>query len=174
MSSRSSSGWLAKISDYARDPVDALGQVYTCLKVVHSPASAPFSIATLQLINETMTNLNANLTQVGRQIDQVADRIDKVRSFYELLACPNKIQDGTVPFPENQIDISLGISIEFRNVSFKYSEEGETFALKNVSFKIEQGQLCVSHPFSSAFADVDMTFSSRSLLGRMGPARAPS
>ena len=34
----------------------------------------------------------------------------------------------------------------FRNVSFKYPDR-EEYALRNVSFRIEQGHLCVRMPF---------------------------
>ncbi|EEB97262.1 hypothetical protein MPER_03461 [Moniliophthora perniciosa FA553] len=55
---------------------------------------------------------------------------------------PNRIADGDIPFPENMNSLQHGIAIEFRNVSFRYPE-CEEYALRNVSFKIEQGQLCV-------------------------------
>ncbi|KAF6748427.1 HlyB/MsbA family ABC transporter [Ephemerocybe angulata] len=133
---------MTRLTEYMRDPIDAVSQVYTCLKVVQSPSSAPFSLATLQLVNNTMTSLNYNLYYLGERVDTIADSIDNVRAFYELLDCPNVVKDGTTPFPENQLDMSLGISIEFKNVSFKY-KESDDLAVKNVSFKIEQGQLCV-------------------------------
>lgn len=47
-----------------------------------------------------------------------------------------------VPFPEDDKALELGVSIEFRNVSFVYPGSN-AYALRNISFKIEQGQLCV-------------------------------
>ena len=47
-----------------------------------------------------------------------------------------------LPFPENDKALELGISVEFRNVSFMYPGSN-AYALRNISFKIEQGQLCV-------------------------------
>ena len=135
--------WLALICDYLRDPVEALGQVYTCFKIVRSPAVVPFSLATVQLVNNSMSSLYTLLTSFTSRLENLSELIDKVRRFYDLLDCGNQIQDGIIPFPENQADISLGISVEFKNVSFKYSEKDE-LVIKNASFKIEQGQLCVS------------------------------
>ncbi|KAJ2926711.1 hypothetical protein H1R20_g10369, partial [Candolleomyces eurysporus] len=78
---------------------------------------------------------------ISYDIESISTHIDKLAKFYEFLDGSNKIKNGTVPFPENQADLSCGVSIEFRNVSFSYS--GDQLALKKVSFKIEQGQLCV-------------------------------
>ncbi|KAJ2926715.1 hypothetical protein H1R20_g10365, partial [Candolleomyces eurysporus] len=136
--------WYTRLCDYARDPVDALTQVYTCLRFVDSPASVPFSLANLELINSTITSLTFGMRSLGAQVDGISTQIDKVRRFYELLELTNKIEDGHIPFPENQMDLSQGISVEFKNVSFSYSDSDKSeLALKNASFKIEQGQLCV-------------------------------
>ncbi|RXW11570.1 hypothetical protein EST38_g14286 [Candolleomyces aberdarensis] len=78
---------------------------------------------------------------IGYDIESISTHVNKLAKFYEFLDGSNKIKNGTVPFPENQADLSCGVSIEFRNVSFSYS--GDELALKKVSFKIEQGQLCV-------------------------------
>lgn len=146
---------VARICDYLRDPVEALGQVYTCFKIVRSPVIVPFSLATVQLVNNSMSNLYMNVTSFAGRLEELSELVDKVRRFYELLDSGNQIEDGTIPFPENQADISMGISVEFRNVSFKYSEKDD-FALTNVSFKIEQGQLCVSDANISSGCDAEM------------------
>lgn len=54
----------------------------------------------------------------------------------------NKVVDGSEPFPEDRQSLRSGISIEFRNVSFQYPD-AERYALRNVSFKIRAGQLCI-------------------------------
>jgi ABC-type multidrug transport system fused ATPase/permease subunit len=134
---------LEKVANYFRDPVEALGQVYTCLKIVNSPATAPISLATLQLVNSAMTSLTQKTRTLGSNIDGLSGQVGNIRDFYTRLDLQNRIPDGSVPFPENAQDISLGISVEFRNVTFGYTEKDD-LVLKNVSFKIEQGQLCVS------------------------------
>lgn len=54
-----------------------------------------------------------------------------------------------VPFPEDSSSLAQGVGVEFRNVSFAYpgfistpSSEPQ-WALRNVSFTIQPGQLCV-------------------------------
>lgn len=136
-------GWTRRVGDYLRDPVEALGQVYTCFKVVNSPATAPLSLATLQLVNSAMSSLTQTAYVLGSNIDHISDQVERIRSFYAILDLQNKVLDGSIPFPENQRDLEMGISVEFRNVSFRYSEK-DALVLRNVSFKIEQGHLCVS------------------------------
>ena len=112
------SRWYTRVCDYARDPVDALTKVYTCIRFVDSPASVPFSLANLdhELINTTLSSLAYSLSDLGSQVEDIAAQIDKVRQFYELLEVPNQIEDGHLPFPENQMDPSQGISVEFRMI----------------------------------------------------------
>ncbi|RXW21384.1 hypothetical protein EST38_g4493 [Candolleomyces aberdarensis] len=137
------SSWYKKLSRHIRDPINALAQVYTCFQVINSPGLAPLSLASFQLVNSTAISLNAALRQLGNGIDQASRELEQLRQFYEFLEKPNKIKDGSTPFPENQADLRQGISVEFKNVSFSYTQDGKKFALRNVSFKIEQGQLCV-------------------------------
>ncbi|KAL0564952.1 hypothetical protein V5O48_017080 [Marasmius crinis-equi] len=70
------------------------------------------------------------------------DSLINIRRLYEIIELPNRIPDGTVPFPEDQQALRSGISVEFRDVSFRYPES-EAYALHRLSFKIEKGQLCV-------------------------------
>lgn len=72
----------------------------------------------------------------------VSEHLGKVRKLYEVGNIPNKIQNGTVPFPEDSTQIGSGIALEFRNVSFKYPDAGK-YALRNISFSLVPGQLCV-------------------------------
>lgn len=110
---------------------------------------------------------------ISQQTDLIGDRFHKVRQLYEIHEVQNKVLDGTVSFPEDSRSLTSGISVEFRyvlcsfchlvfrvaevfdffvhsrNVSFRYPGS-ENFALRDVSFKIEKGQLCVS-PTPSTF-----------------------
>ncbi|KAJ2920908.1 hypothetical protein H1R20_g16186, partial [Candolleomyces eurysporus] len=136
--------WRNKLLDYASDPFDAIAQIYICYRVIHSPASVPFSLATLQLVNTVLSSLNRGLSELDQHIDRLSERFKSLRDFYELFDIRNKIEDGTISFPGNTVDLSRGVSIEFKNVSFSYSNDSDgELALKNVSFEIGQGHLCV-------------------------------
>ena len=123
----------------------SLTQVFTCFQAVNSPKSTPFSLAAMELVNESMNALVEKIRSVGDILDSISTLTDTLAKFYDFLDGSNKIKGGTIPFPENQADLARGVSLEFRNVSFSYTGGGE-LVLKNVSFKIEQGQLCV-RPF---------------------------
>ncbi|KAF6748435.1 HlyB/MsbA family ABC transporter [Ephemerocybe angulata] len=135
-------GWVSRVAEYMRSPVLALGQIYTCSGVMELPASVPFSLATLQLVHGQSKSLSYAIRTTRRRIDDIHPCVDYIREFYDYLDAPNQVLDGDTPFPKNQSDLSNGISVEFRNVSFKYPGT-DTFVLKNVSFKVEQGQLCI-------------------------------
>ncbi len=49
-------------------------------------------------------------------------------------------EESTIVSPENALTEVKDGSVEFKNVSFKYSEKAERFALENVNFKIESGE----------------------------------
>ncbi|TEB32319.1 P-loop containing nucleoside triphosphate hydrolase protein [Coprinellus micaceus] len=131
------------ILDHAESPFDVFCQMYTCLQVVNSPSSAPFSLSTLHLVTSTVSSLNNQLSSLGRSIEGISDDVLSIRRYYETVDMPNKIPDGLTPFPENEFDLSNGISVEFKNVSFKYPDGTGKNVIDNLSFKIEQGQLCV-------------------------------
>ena len=49
-------------------------------------------------------------------------------------------EESTIVSPENALTEVKDGSVEFKNVSFKYSEKAERFALENVNLKIENGE----------------------------------
>jgi ABC-type multidrug transport system fused ATPase/permease subunit len=69
-------------------------------------------------------------------VTSLMEKLAHIRSIYAIDNVKNKVVDGPEPFPEDRQSLRSGISIEFRNVSFRY-------ALRNVSFKIKAGRLCV-------------------------------
>jgi hypothetical protein len=120
----------------------SLTQMFTCFQAVNSPKSTPFSLAALELVNESMRDLVEKIRSIGFNLESLSTLTDTLAKFYDFLDGSNKIKDGTVPFPENQAQLACGVSVEFRNVSFSYPG-GSELVLKNVSFKIKQGHLCV-------------------------------
>ncbi|KAF8350299.1 P-loop containing nucleoside triphosphate hydrolase protein [Amanita rubescens] len=119
-----------------------LPQIVFTLGAIQDPASMPITLASLNIIIQTANNAIYAYLDIASQDHSIKDQIASVRDLYQILEIPNKIPDGTVPFPENQKSTETGISIEFRDVSFRYPDTN-SYALRNVSFKIEAGQLCV-------------------------------
>ncbi|KAJ3574984.1 hypothetical protein NP233_g1402 [Leucocoprinus birnbaumii] len=130
-----------------QDPFKELPQaswpriVFT-LRAIQYPASIPISLASLNLITQTTQSFTFTLWSLFSETDSFADKLLSVRRLYEVTEIKNRVSDGTQPFPEDTASLRSGISIEFRNVSFKYPGCPD-WAIRNVSFKIERGQLCV-------------------------------
>ncbi|KAG1814414.1 P-loop containing nucleoside triphosphate hydrolase protein [Suillus subaureus] len=118
-----------------------LPQIILILRVIQKPMTLPLALASLYLIDRTSSSLifeNFSPYQSGTLVAQLAD----VRALYEVKNVQNKVVDGRESFPENMQSLKSGIPVEFRNVSFRYPG-AEKYALRDVSFKIGAGQLCV-------------------------------
>ena len=134
-------------------------QIIFTLQVVKKPASIPVSLASLHLLQRSISTFSTHMRYISERVGSVSSRLSKLRKIYEAENIPNKVEDGITPFPENAQSICDGISLEFRyfiyipqihsyssgihrNVSFRYPGS-EQYALKGVSFKVLPGQLCV-------------------------------
>ncbi|KAG6919464.1 hypothetical protein DXG01_005723 [Tephrocybe rancida] len=127
---------------FLQDPLKELPQIVFTLRAVQYPASIPVSLASLNLITQTAAGFTNTLVSLYDQTGSLAQKIADVRRLYEMANIPNRIVDGTEPFPEVTQSLEMGISVEFRNVFFRYPSS-EAYALEGVSFKIEKGQLCI-------------------------------
>ncbi|KAG1746810.1 P-loop containing nucleoside triphosphate hydrolase protein [Suillus lakei] len=130
------------IASILREPMRELPQIVFTLRAVQKPMSIPLSLASLTLINQTSNSFSTTLFSLFGESFSLAEQFANVRKLYEIENVQNKVVDGTKPFPENQQALRSGISVEFRNVSFRYPGS-EKYALQNVSFTIGAGQLCV-------------------------------
>ncbi len=108
-----------------------------------------------------MSELILTFYELANSTSSVSEQFATARKLYEVGNIKNKIHDGTLPFPEDASQISSGVAVEFRcvyairrrpalkirdvvsrNVSFKYPG-AENYALRNISFTLCPGQLCV-------------------------------
>ncbi|KAF9456687.1 P-loop containing nucleoside triphosphate hydrolase protein [Collybia nuda] len=131
-----------RISTFLQDLFRELPQIVFTLRAVQYPASIPISLASLNLITQTTQTFTFKIFNLFEETGSISDKLSNVRKIYEVGIIPNKIPDGTTPFPEVHQSPNAGLSIEFRNVSFRYPGN-DSYALRHISFKIEQGQLCV-------------------------------
>jgi ABC-type multidrug transport system fused ATPase/permease subunit len=130
------------ISSIFQETMHMLPQIIFTFRVLKSPMTTPISLASLMLIKHAFHSFNHADLSLSDMISVLATNLCDIRNLYETECMQNKVVDGTEPFPENQQSLRSGISVEFRNVSFQYSSR-DSFALRNVSFKIGAGQLCV-------------------------------
>jgi len=115
--------------------------------------SESFTVAAFSLVDET-GSVTETLSSV-KLLYQIAQIPNHVKVHQESVKTDGKLAEQPsnpdvdpddpsfgVPFPEDDQALELGISVEFRNVSFIYPGSN-VYALRKTSFKIEQGQLCV-------------------------------
>ncbi|KAJ7583263.1 P-loop containing nucleoside triphosphate hydrolase protein [Mycena floridula] len=131
-----------RIGSFLHDLFMELPQIVFTLRAVQYPISIPVSLASLELITSSSERFGRTLFSFFSTTGNISEKLVGVKKLYEVVEIPNRIVDGHIPFPEDQQALKLGIALEFRNVSFKYPDT-ETYALRNVSFRIAKGQLCV-------------------------------
>ncbi|KAH9891331.1 P-loop containing nucleoside triphosphate hydrolase protein [Cubamyces lactineus] len=122
--------------------LDELPQIFFTLRAVQFPASMPVSLASMQMVEETTRTFTYNMFELIHSTQSFAAQLEQLRKLYEVARVPNRVVDGAVSFPEDSAQVRSGFALEFRNVSFKYPD-AESYALKDVSFSLLPGQLCV-------------------------------
>ncbi|KAF9524673.1 P-loop containing nucleoside triphosphate hydrolase protein [Crepidotus variabilis] len=125
-----------------------LPEIIFTLRAVQKPSTIPLSLVSLNLITQTTKAFTFQAFSLYDDTGAIADKLNAVRLLYKIIKIPNRVNiDYDSPylgtsFPEENSSLSMGVSVEFRDVSFIYP--GSTsYALKNVSFKLGKGQLCV-------------------------------
>ncbi|KZT24691.1 P-loop containing nucleoside triphosphate hydrolase protein [Neolentinus lepideus HHB14362 ss-1] len=132
-----------KLTTFLHAIVSELPLIAFSLRAVQYPASIPISLASLNLLRETVQGFTYTLLNLLDQTDSFGAQISDIKKLYEIENIPNQVADGTEPFVAEDDKVpDTGISVEFRNVSFKYPSS-DKFALRDVSFTIRPGQLCV-------------------------------
>ena len=89
-------------------------QIVFTLQVVKKPASIPVSLASLHLLQQSISTFTWRMHDISENVGSIASRLSDLRRLYEAENIPNKVVDGMTPFPENAQSISDGISLEFR------------------------------------------------------------
>lgn len=101
------------------------------LFMINGKISAPDFVAYLLYV----TTLFATIRKIVEFAEQFQRGMTGIERFYEIIDTKPEIADS-----ENAVDLqSVKGEVEFRNVTFRYSEENED-VLQSVSFKIRQGE----------------------------------
>jgi ABC-type multidrug transport system fused ATPase/permease subunit len=124
------------------ETMHVLPQIVFTLRVVKNPMITPLYLASLILIKQAFNLFSNRGLPTSGMLSTLAIHLSTAHDVYEIENIQNRIVDGTEPFPENQQSLAGGISVEFRNVSFHYPG-ADRVALRDVSFNIGAGQLCV-------------------------------
>ncbi|KAH8834804.1 P-loop containing nucleoside triphosphate hydrolase protein [Flagelloscypha sp. PMI_526] len=108
------------------EPLAELPQILFTLRAVQYPASVPVSLGIIDFAQDS---------------GNMANVFASVRKLYEVTNIPNRIEDGTIPYPENSPECKDRGS--WIGTCHSNTAGSANFALQNVSFTIQQGQLCV-------------------------------
>lgn len=127
-------GWkialLECVSDYFAEIIPVTGGfVYGCYRLM---VTGDIAISDFSVLVSAITTCRNKLNQLAYYFAMQQKHCLWVQNLREFLEYEPKIQGGGI-IPE---DFS---SLEFKNVSFRYSEDSP-YIIKNVSFKIEKGQ----------------------------------
>lgn len=127
-------GWkiaiLECVSDYFGEIIPVAGGfVYGCYRLV---IAQNLPISEFSVLISAITTCRNKLNHLAHYFAMQQKHCLWVQNLREFLEYEPKIQGGDKKPEEFS-------SLEFRNVSFRYKDEGE-YILKNVSFRIEKGQ----------------------------------
>ncbi|KAG1881161.1 P-loop containing nucleoside triphosphate hydrolase protein [Suillus subluteus] len=125
-----------------QEAMHMLPQIVFTFRVLTNPMATPISLASLILIKQTFHTFSDSRFLSYDMLSYLMNCLSEICNLYEIEVTRNEVVNGTEPFPENQQSLTSGISVEFRNVSFQY-RGADRCALRDVSFKIGAGQLCV-------------------------------
>jgi ABC-type multidrug transport system fused ATPase/permease subunit len=89
-------------------------QIIFTLQVVRKPASIPVSLASLHLLQQSISTFAMRMHMISENLGSISTRLSALRKLYEAENIQNKVVDGITPFPENAQSIGDGISLEFR------------------------------------------------------------
>lgn len=108
----------------------------------------PVTLASINLVIQAANDTIYAYQDIADEKCSIKDHVANIRNFYEILEIPNKVPDGTLPFPENQRSLEMGISIEFRYATTLQGLEGIEIVLLGMchsGIKTPIGTLCETY-----------------------------
>ncbi|KAG9105349.1 hypothetical protein FRC07_009358 [Ceratobasidium sp. 392] len=120
--------------------VDSIPMIMFAWSAIHG--SKNFGLSSLMLIQQATSSLQSTLTSIWYRGSDLMMVIANIVSLSEALSSKPGMPDGEVLYPEEKNVDQKGMSIEFRSVGFSYPGSSRQI-LKNMSFRIAPGQLCV-------------------------------
>ncbi|KAG8752161.1 hypothetical protein FRC12_012106, partial [Ceratobasidium sp. 428] len=100
------------------------------------------NLSSLVLMQQAARSLQSTLWRVMYSGRNMSSLFRNTLALYDVLELKSAMVDGTVIYPEEKYKDLKGASIEFKSVNFQYPMT-DKLVLKDMSFSIESGQLCV-------------------------------
>jgi hypothetical protein len=92
-------------------------QIIFTLRAVNQPANIPISLASLNLVKNAAEQCRHAIMELYMQGGGVGENLSSLHKLYNIEHIANKVEDGKIPYPENQQTIQDGISVQFRYVA---------------------------------------------------------
>lgn len=111
--------------------------IFVCLKAL----GGAFGVGMIVQYVSAVIALSGGLSMLIETLGDLKNNTSFLRTVFEFLDMPNKMEQGIMAVPVRDAGKSSGIdyAIEFRNVSFRYPGQ-EEYALRNVSMTFRSGQ----------------------------------
>ncbi|KAG8759028.1 hypothetical protein FRC12_009861 [Ceratobasidium sp. 428] len=122
------------------DIIDLVPMVVSAWGAIHGSGSS--SLSSLMLMQQATRSFRSTFSRIWYKGNDLVKVISNIVSLSEALESKSGMSDGEVIYPEEKYINQKGMSIEFKYVSFSYPRSSREI-LKNVSFRIAPGQLCV-------------------------------
>ncbi|KAF8336499.1 P-loop containing nucleoside triphosphate hydrolase protein [Cantharellus anzutake] len=106
----------------------------------YSNGSLP--LKALMLLEQSVSTLTFHAQDMIRDGRSIVTWLQNLRQVYDAVKVENQIMDGILDYPQPNSDPDMGMKVEFNNVSFSYPQSN-ALAIRNMSFKINPGQICV-------------------------------
>ncbi|KAG9120881.1 hypothetical protein FRC07_003404 [Ceratobasidium sp. 392] len=100
------------------------------------------NLSSLVLMQQAANSLQNTFWRVIYSGSNMSNLFKNTLALYEVLELKSAMADGTIVYPEEKYKDGKGVSIEFKSVDFRYPMT-DKLVLKDLSFSIKSGQLCV-------------------------------
>ena len=105
------------------------------LGIEFGPENAPFNVGSLSAMITYSAQVLSSLMMVAMILFMIIMAVPAIERSYEVLT-----EEPTIKNPENPLFEVKNGDIDFENVSFKYKEDAEKYALANINLHIKSGQ----------------------------------
>ncbi|KIY66524.1 P-loop containing nucleoside triphosphate hydrolase protein [Cylindrobasidium torrendii FP15055 ss-10] len=116
--------------------------LYSAYLALNEPWS--LSIAQFAVMQRSAASFSESIEEILSTVDTFQTRLQQIDEIYKVGTIVGGMADGERPYPDEEHEKSVGMSIEARNLCFSYPSDATINpTLENVSFSIQAGQVVV-------------------------------
>ncbi|KAH7323318.1 P-loop containing nucleoside triphosphate hydrolase protein [Rhizoctonia solani] len=130
--------WLSL--DHFNQLFASLPLLFYAWSAVHNPSG--FSLSAMVRMQQANGAMRLAVHTMIWRLKSISDLSNNISTLYEVLSFEPGVVDGDVPYPDEAHIEQKGMAVEFKSVTFGYPSAPNK-VLKDLSFRVEPGQLCV-------------------------------